>query len=335
MSFGVVIVNYNSARLALDAALSVLGDDPTAKVVIVDNCSTDDSINYFKAVCAGADRPVYETPRSNHHPIAFAEFDSVSIAFSHKAALASITILPQERNGGFAAGCNAGLAFLQHQIDPSHFLLLNPDAIIGDGSMAAFEARLHDPSVGLCGATVLRFEACDTVQALGGARFNRWALVGKNICAGALPDMLPETSDVESRLDYPLGAAIGLRADFLESVGGLDERFFLYYEEADWARRGSANFRVGWARGAIVYHRHGAAAGSRLKSGGRSALADFHMARSRILYSLKWSPVLALAHATFAFGQAIIRIIRRRPANARAVIGGAFSPIFRFANHER
>ena len=45
------------------------------------------------------------------------------------------------------------------------------------------------------------------------------------------------------RPDFVIGSVLLLRAAALEQVGGLDERFFLYAEETDWAKRASV---LGW-----------------------------------------------------------------------------------------
>ena len=51
----------------------------------------------------------------------------------------------------------------------------------------------------------------------------------------------------------------------------------------------------------------------------RSPLADYHMTRSRILFALKWRPYLAPLAVAAGGGQAAMRLIRGRRANAEAV----------------
>ena len=61
-SFGAVIVNYNCAPLALDAALSFVGAGG-ARAVIVDNASTDESADYFSAALSDWSSDVSLRPR--------------------------------------------------------------------------------------------------------------------------------------------------------------------------------------------------------------------------------------------------------------------------------
>lgn len=321
MKTGAVIVNYNCAALALDAALSVLGDDWQAQVVIVDNASTDGSLQYFEDVFAGKLAHEPTSPATAQAAPIFAALSDVACGIGPENA-AQLTVLGAEENKGFAAGCNLGLKFLQEAEDIDVFLLLNPDAVIAKGSLDAFRARLADPQAGLCGASVLRFENPACAQAFGGARLRPLTLLGENIGAGLSFDEAPDGETVERRMSYPLGAAMAFRKDYLDIAGYPDERFFLYYEEADWARRGLPSLRPVWARGAVVYHRHGAAAGSRQSAGERSALADYHMARSRMLYALKWRPHLLPALFLLSLGQSARRLCRGHWRQAKAVVAG-------------
>lgn len=321
MTVAVVIVNYNNAQLALRAASSVLGDDPTAKVVIVDNASTDESAALLTAAIAGAALPGDHCPPQE--VVLKPSFEIVrSDAPAENQRSADVIVAFAESNGGFASGCNIGLRIAEKTFRPEVFLLLNPDAMLARGAISAFRHRLAEPAIGLCGATVLRSTPPHPVQSFCGAALHPVTLLGSNIGEGRRLTEAPAAVDVETRVDYPLGAAIACRRDYIERVGVLDDRFFLFYEEADWARRGRPHYRIGWAADAIAYHDHGASAGSRLAAGGRSALADYHMARSRLLFALKWRPWLAPALMILVFMQAARRLGRGRLPQALAVLAG-------------
>lgn len=323
MSWGLVIVNYNNARLAIDAGLSALADAPDARIVIVDNASADDSWNFFQKLAAGEADHAPTAPADPPAPVAFAPLARHGISAIEQGgapAAGRISVVRAPRNGGFAAGCNIGLRLLRDVAEVRNILLLNPDAALARGALAAFDERLKDTDIGLCGASVLRFDPPHPVQALGGARLSSLTLLGRNLYTDRSLDARPATGHVEGELDYPLGAAMALRTDYLSAVGGLDERFFLYYEEADWARRGRPHYRCGWARDAIVYHRHGASAGSRDERGRRSPLADRHMARSRFLYAAKWRSYLIPLLIMLTAGQAVRRLLRGDQRQAAALL---------------
>ena len=334
MSVGVVIVNYNCARLSFDAASSVLADDPSAKIIIVDNASTDDSRAYFQSVLSEGSDHTPASPDLDAAPwlrtfapnfVSVADVQTVHVEADDQNSMpidetASLVILYANENNGFAAGSNIGLNFLRARFSCDVYLLLNPDALVGAGAIAAFRERLADKSIGLCGGSIIRFENPTIFQSCGGAQLHPLTLLGKNISGEMSTRDLPGVSAVEDKLDYPLGAAIALRADYLETVGLLDERFFLYYEEIDWAFRGKGKYRCGWASAAAVYHRHGASAGSRIRARVRSPIADYHMIRSRLLFALRWRPLLVPLLFLFSLLQSLRRGLRGHGAQARSVL---------------
>ena len=329
--WGVVIVNYNSARFALDAALSVLGDHPSAKVVIVDNKSTNNSMDILR----GAIKTKQHQNQALNNPISevsismadLEDLDAEVIENNHvPAVLPSLMIVEAGINGGFATGSNVGLRLLEAAGDCTHYLLLNPDTQMGAGALEAFERALDAPDAGLCGATVLLANDPGKVQAFGGARLNDMTLMGDNLGGGEFLFAAPLPGEIEKDLHYPLGAAIALRSDYLQQAGYLDERYFLYYEEADWAFAGKKFSRCVWAHDAYVFHHYGVSSKSDFAKTGepssRSPLADYHMARSRFLFALKWRPWLAPIVLMIGFGQAVRRATRGRFISALAVLRG-------------
>lgn len=150
---------------------------------------------------------------------------------------ADVRYLDPGHNGGFGTGANYALA---HRLTPgSDVLLLNPDARISvDGVRELREALRADPTLASVGPSQVDEE-------------------GKRARV-AWPWPTPLRSWIEAiglgRLndseDYVIGSVLLLRAEALAQVGGFDESFFLYAEEADWARRAAY---LGWKH-AIASH---------------------------------------------------------------------------------
>ncbi len=319
MRFGVVIVNYQCASFAVDAALSALGDGAAA-AVIVDNASPDGSAAFIEAILSGETAHAPDAPRepiAGHAP----RFADIS-----ELAPGALSLIRSEINDGFASGCALGLKALAERDDIDAFVLLNPDATLAQGSLDAFAARLADARAGLCGASVVAFEPPHAAQAFGGAELTRFFHLGRNIGEGAAFSDAPPREQVEERLAYPIGAAMALRRDYLIRAGYPDARYFLYFEEPDWTLAGRPDFYPAWAPGAVAYHRYGAASKSeRTEAGGpsrRSPLSDYHMARSRLLFALKWRPLTAPLVGVASLAQAAIRVLRSQPDNAAAVLRG-------------
>jgi GT2 family glycosyltransferase len=104
----------------------------------------------------------------------------------------------------------------------------------------------------------------------------------------------------------------------------MSERYFLYYEEMDWAVRNAGRFRVGFARGAIVYHKHGGSIGSSAVKGGRSALSDYYMLRSRLLFYRQHQPLLLPLIWVQGAAQTGMRLMRRQPEKAMKMARALF-----------
>ena len=330
---GVVIVNYNSADLSYSAALSALGAKPLGKktrVVIIDNASPDGS---FKRLQELAERHAafHEKPVNERVHFAGRADVTTAVARSEQGQLtvisgnpdqADLVVIRSDRNGGFASGCNIGLKFLK-ETDTDLFLLLNPDTQIETETLRAFSEKLTaDQECGLAGATLLGMEAPHLAQACGGASVSSYSLLGQNLGADTRPDQVPATEAIEKHLDYPVGAAMACRRDFLDHAGLMDERYFLFYEELDWVMAGRRKFSPGWAQDAVVYHHRGAVAGSHLGASHRSPLADYHMIRSRFLFALKWKPWLLPVLCALAGVQALRRLGRGQRVQAEAVLRG-------------
>ncbi len=353
MQFGAVIVNYANAPLALDAALSFLGDHGARegrRAIIVDNASPDDSRYYFQKVAQGSIQHHPVAPEDKNAAVVFADLARSEMAVINAGdplpKRARLVVVCASDNRGFAAGCNIGLRAFEgdgpadnpaEKIDA--YFLLNPDALVSVGALDALAKRLADPKVGVCGASVLDFAPPHHAQALGGARMEGLFHRGVNIGEGepALLDEKRRVADrerVEAQMSYPLGAAMAVRREYLAHAGYLDERYFLYFEEADWTLAGAPRFAPGWAPEAVVFHRYGGSSKSKRTQAGapsqRSALSDYHMARSRLLFAMKWRPATAPLVWAATHGQAIIRVVRGRLENGRAIldaaIGRPFSP---------
>ena len=122
---------------------------------------------------------------------------------------------------------------------------------------------MGSPRPGLCGG-LLRYCHDDLpVQCCGGGHTNRWtalsAFVGKGLSleqARRLP-----RPQVERELNFISGACVMASRAFVEQIGLMDEGYFLYCEEQDWAYRAAGRFGLVYAPDALVYHKEGATTG--------------------------------------------------------------------------
>ncbi len=224
----VLIVNfkaYEHLRRCLRSLLPALS--PTDEVVVVDQESTDTSLNGLAP-----------------------EFPSVRVC-------ASAT------NIGFAAGVNLAAS----ETRAPFLLLLNPDTRLDAGVVDALRRTLEQrPDAGVAGPRVVNDDG--TVQA-SARRFPdvTTPLAGRT---SWLTSMFPgnwlTTRNLKGldaaeamRVDWISGACLMTRRDLFERLGGLDEAFFLYWEDADYCRRVlDAGLHTIYVPTAVVHHSVGA-----------------------------------------------------------------------------
>ena len=83
---------------------------------------------------------------------------------------------------------------------------------------------------------------------------------------------------------FPTGACMLVSRKVIDSVGIFDERYFLYYEDSDWAMRiKRADFKIIYAPESRIWHKNAASSGS------GSPLHDYYITRNRMLFGMKYA----------------------------------------------
>lgn len=260
---GVVILNWNTRDLLARCLETVLASegDFTMRVIVVDNASGDDS--------AGMVRQRFPAVEVIESPI----------------------------NGGFSAGNNLGLRALGFygpgQADagaPRYVLLLNPDTEVPPGALCAM-VRMMDarPEVGAAGPKLVLADgsldlACRRSFPTPEVSFYRFSGLAK-----LFPDsprfgqynMTFVDPDQEIEVDSVVGAYMQVRREAVAAAGLLDETFFMYGEDLDWAYRIK---QAGWT---VFYYptvtvKHVKRAASR-----RSRKAQFEFQRAMLIFYRK------------------------------------------------
>jgi N-acetylglucosaminyl-diphospho-decaprenol L-rhamnosyltransferase len=148
-----------------------------------------------------------------------------------RAADPGAVIVSQPTNDGYGAANNAGIAAL----DPHtrHVLFANPDTVWPPGAIDALVARLHDPNVGLVSPALVD---------RGGAL---QPIVEDDLSLGVTlrgmtrlrPPIRPRAPGADAAVDWVHTAAAMVPIGVVRALGGFDERFFLFAEDADFCRR--------------------------------------------------------------------------------------------------
>ncbi len=217
-SVDTVIVNYNSTDCLLQCLESLyraLGPIP-GDVYVQDNASSDN-------------------------------VDRVSNFFP------KVILTKNKTNLGFASAVNQALRMSRSR----YVVLLNPDSLIRKGFFeAVLNHFLENPSIGILGPKILDNDG----KVQGSARsfptpltafFGRKSLFTRLFPNNpiTISNVLTTRSDgvTPMEVDWVSGACMVVNRQAVETVGLLDERFFIYWEDADWCRR---MWQSGWK---VVY----------------------------------------------------------------------------------
>jgi N-acetylglucosaminyl-diphospho-decaprenol L-rhamnosyltransferase len=285
----VVIVNYRTGPLVVDCLASLAPELPAlrgGRVVVVDNASGDDSM-----ACIGA-----------------------AIDANGWGAWAEVIALP--RNGGFAYGNNRAIERVREH-DPAFAIVvcLNPDAVVRPGALDALVQQLEGSvDAGIAGASVEDEHGVPQRSAhafpsplgeLDGAA--RLGLLSRLIAPPASPG--PATTDAPRRCDWVSGACFAIRRQVLDSIGPLDEGYFLYFEETDFCLRArQAGWSCWFVPNARVVHREGSSTGIRDRTRRRPA----YWFASRRRFLIKAHGVAGLAGADLLWALGHVSLVLRR-----------------------
>jgi GT2 family glycosyltransferase/glycosyltransferase involved in cell wall biosynthesis len=165
-----------------------------------------------------------------------------------RTAVPTAVVIETGANLGFAGGCNAGVAAATGE----WVAFLNNDARPGEQWIAAAVAALgSDPSIGAVASKVLDWDGqlidyADGSLTWYGAGYKREA---------EKPDG-PEY-DVAKDVLFGTGAAMFMPAALYRTLGGFDERFFMFYEDVDlgW-RLNLLGYRVRYVPESVAFHKH-------------------------------------------------------------------------------
>jgi GT2 family glycosyltransferase len=237
VDLSIVIVNWNGGELLRRAVESVVSFPPSLEyeVIVVDNASTDDSVPLMRN-------------------------SEQAIELAHRNRLR--VILNQE-NRGFGQANNQAFALTE-----SPFLfLLNPDAAVTEGSIDKLIATVREGSrVGAAGPKILNSDGSLQTSAWRNPPAAWEILLSQMKLYLLLPRRFRGElllgghwrHDRERRVPMLSGAAMLVRREVIDEVGGFDERFHMYGEDNEWCLRMT---RAGWKLifqpKAVVLH-HGA-----------------------------------------------------------------------------
>jgi N-acetylglucosaminyl-diphospho-decaprenol L-rhamnosyltransferase len=205
----VLIVTYQCAPL-VDECLRSIGSDhlaPSIEVVVADNASSDGVVELLRL----------------EHPL--------------------VTVVEMGANTGFSRANNAAAARSRGR----NLLLLNPDTLVQPGALRAITDALDAPGTdAIVAPRLLNSDGTDQgtarsfptpAAAIFGRRSPLTRAFPRNPWSRRFLTGLEHTDGEPFNVDWVSGAALGIRRSAFEELGGLDEGFFMHFEDADLCHR--------------------------------------------------------------------------------------------------
>jgi hypothetical protein len=266
-----IVVNFNAGR-HLRACLESAAADLEARdwrAIVVDNASSDDSTT-----------TVEQLPR--------------------------VTVVRNLENRGFGAAVNQAAAMT----DAARLWLLNPDCVVERGAFARLETTLQ-AHLDCAIAAPRLLNADGTTQASARREPTAWTgLFGRHslltrlfprsgMARRELPaaDLAASATD-SAVIDWVMGAAMLIRRDPFDALGGFDERYFLYWEDADLCRRlRSRGWTTRYVPAARVSHPGGVSAGTRPAFATRAFHRSAYLYYATHVVPSPWHPLRWIAKA--------------------------------------
>jgi GT2 family glycosyltransferase len=279
-----IIVNYNGREITLECLASLRRVTyADFRVLVVDNASTDGSVEAIRT------------------------------------AFPEATVLEVGANLGYAGGNNLGIAYALARGAGYLFILNNDIEVDPDVVSALVDTARRHPEAGMVCAKVYYYSQRDVIWSAGSRidmRTGSPQLIGNNKEDAGQYDAEREVESID-------GCLMLVTRPVCERAGLIDDTYFAYYEDTDWAIRARrAGFRLVYTPRARAWHKVSA---TNRQDGRRSPFQVYYHIRNHLLFLSRYSRITPRKHlemgATVAFNALKVLVGYERALSAARLRG--------------
>ena len=242
----ITIVSYHNeadVKAAVASIEAFTPDSITKRIYIVDNAKEADSLSAsFDASYTGMKTGEYQ----------LAELEE---------QYSDVIYLPTGKNLGFGGGHN----YVLDRLDSKFHAIVNPDIILKEDVFSKLLSFMEDESIGMCvprlldeeGNLLAVYRRELTVWDMFLRMFLKRACEKNAWCKKRFSYHTMQDMDYSKPFDVPFaqGSFLVIRTELFQRLGGFDERFFLYMEDADLCKRVNKKSRLCYCPDASVIHK--------------------------------------------------------------------------------
>lgn len=258
-----VVLNWDGWRHTIECLESLqLLSLPLRRIVVVDNGSTDDSVEQIRAWARG-DVPVNSAvlgEAQGAKPVVWVEYERSAAEAGGVAEMeANLEAVPPDRrlvvvkageNLGFAGGMNLGIRYAC-ACGADYVWLVNNDTVVAPDALTRLVNAVSEMDcLGIAGPLELDYYQPErVVDSVGAVR--PW----KGVIGGA-PEALRFDSKGRAEVELLSGFSMFVNIAAICAVGMMDERFFMYVEDTEWCvRMRRKGWKLMYVRSAKVWHK--------------------------------------------------------------------------------
>ena len=298
----IVIINYNSYSDTIECIESLSNIEySNYQIILVDNCSTDNSIECLKNWCNGDEYKLETSFPELMRPISEKPLDFVYLNEDNLETSNynnRLIFVKAKQNKGFAAGNNIAINYIIKNNSNAYCWMLNNDTVVKKDALLNLVEYQKVNNLGLTGSVLKYYDNPNIIQAVGG-KVNSFFGTTSHIVNLSCKE-----------IDYVIGASCLVSPKVLREIGPLSEEYFLYYEDVDYSYRvTSAGHKIGFANRSLLYHKTGKSTGANIIAKKRNDDIDLLILRNKIKFYHKFMSGFFGLYAGFII-VIVLRILR-------------------------